>query len=277
MNCFDRSGLARLSDLDAAEWKAAFEELDARQKRFLERESEFRSPEYRWPRNALHNWSRVWEYPYVLHHLSRVAHAPAKARVADIGSGVTFFPFVVADLGCDVVCTDIDAICAKDLGRAISVVPPQHGTVSFRQTDGSRLPFADGELDAAYCISVLEHVPEPAVLADEMARILKPNGVLILTIDLDLRGDLEIGVEAHGKLMSALLGRFSYDPAAPDTTIHPADALTSFVGPCPELGPTGLGWLRFLARHSLRGTLGKALRDPRAFVLAAQGMTLIRK
>ena len=38
----------------------------------------------------------------------------------------------------------------------------------------------DESFDSAMCINVLEHVPNPGVAAKEIARILKPNGVLIV-------------------------------------------------------------------------------------------------
>jgi SAM-dependent methyltransferase len=43
------------------------------------------------------------------------------------------------------------------------------------------LPFPDDLFDAAICTQVLEHVPEPKAVLKEIARALKPGGVLILT------------------------------------------------------------------------------------------------
>ena len=47
--------------------------------------------------------------------------------------------------------------------------------------DAQRLPFADEGVDAVLCNQVLEHVPEPALLMREVARVLKPGGHLVLT------------------------------------------------------------------------------------------------
>jgi len=41
---------------------------------------------------------------------------------------------------------------------------------------GARLPFADASIDLIYSYAVLEHVDDPAALADEIARVLKPGG-----------------------------------------------------------------------------------------------------
>lgn len=44
-----------------------------------------------------------------------------------------------------------------------------------------QLPFRDASYDAVLCTQVLEHVPNPGRLLQEIARLLKPGGVLILT------------------------------------------------------------------------------------------------
>jgi len=95
-NVFDRSGLAALSDLDCPVHNDIFSILEKEQDNFLSKEPEFRSKEYKWPRDPLHNFSRVWEYPYAYHHLSNFLKTlPQDSRpiVADVGSGVTFFRF----------------------------------------------------------------------------------------------------------------------------------------------------------------------------------------
>jgi SAM-dependent methyltransferase len=53
--------------------------------------------------------------------------------------------------------------------------------------DGARLPFADGTFDTVLSVQVLEHTPEPGRLVHEMARVLKPDGLLILTAPFDFR------------------------------------------------------------------------------------------
>jgi len=42
------------------------------------------------------------------------------------------------------------------------------------------LPFADGAFDAVLSVNVLEHVPEPAQVMGEMARVLRSGGLLYL-------------------------------------------------------------------------------------------------
>ena len=47
---------------------------------------------------------------------------------------------------------------------------------------GLALPFRWETFDAVLCTEVLEHVPEPERLLNEAARVLRPGGVLLLTV-----------------------------------------------------------------------------------------------
>jgi ubiquinone/menaquinone biosynthesis C-methylase UbiE len=45
---------------------------------------------------------------------------------------------------------------------------------------GAKLPQADASIDAAFLPEVLEHAPEPWALLDEVARVLKPGGTIVV-------------------------------------------------------------------------------------------------
>src|SRR5262249_24861798 len=68
-NPYLRSGLASLSDLETNVHRALYAALNQTQNEFLSKQELFRSRDYVWPADALHNWSRIWEYPYVYAHL----------------------------------------------------------------------------------------------------------------------------------------------------------------------------------------------------------------
>jgi SAM-dependent methyltransferase len=53
--------------------------------------------------------------------------------------------------------------------------------------DGVRLPFEDKSFDTVLNVQVLEHTPEPGRLVSEMGRVLKDDGLLILTAPFDFR------------------------------------------------------------------------------------------
>jgi SAM-dependent methyltransferase len=57
-----------------------------------------------------------------------------------------------------------------------------HGVrVQCADLDAPHLPYRDAAFDAAACLDVLEHVLDPRHLLDELARVLRPGGVLVLT------------------------------------------------------------------------------------------------
>ena len=43
------------------------------------------------------------------------------------------------------------------------------------------IPEPDGAFDAVMCVEVLEHLPEPIAALRELARLLRPGGILIVT------------------------------------------------------------------------------------------------
>ncbi|MEC8989137.1 MAG: class I SAM-dependent methyltransferase, partial [Verrucomicrobiota bacterium] len=48
-------------------------------------------------------------------------------------------------------------------------------------SDSMVLPFPEGTFDTIVSTQVLEHVRQPEIVIREMARVLKPNGILILS------------------------------------------------------------------------------------------------
>lgn len=51
----------------------------------------------------------------------------------------------------------------------------------FARIDAGRLPHGDASLDAVIAPQVLEHLPDPQAMLDEIARVLKPGGVLVVS------------------------------------------------------------------------------------------------
>jgi ubiquinone/menaquinone biosynthesis C-methylase UbiE len=272
---FEMSGLASLPAFDAPEWRVLFEQMEREQADFVKEEVRFRSGNYKWPTDPLHTWSRCWEYPYTYYHLQKWRNhwlGSGLPKVVDLGSGVTYFPFSVARLRCDVSCTDITPVCGTELDAASRFVSCKPGTVNFRLTDGAKLPYGDGEVDAIYCVSVLEHIPSFETTIAEMARVLKPQGLLLLTIDLDLRGDNEIGAERYRALKREVESHFRYVNAT--QTAHPAALLTSANGPFPVKEPRGISRFYFSAKQLAKAVLNRPTNPLTPFHLCVEGMSL---
>jgi ubiquinone/menaquinone biosynthesis C-methylase UbiE len=64
----------------------------------------------------------------------------------------------------------------KHLHQAI-----QNGKVQLHLGDASKLPMAESSMDAAFVCWLLEHVSSPLEILKDVARVLKPNGILYCT------------------------------------------------------------------------------------------------
>jgi ubiquinone/menaquinone biosynthesis C-methylase UbiE len=75
--------------------------------------------------------------------------------------------------------------------------------VGFTQGDGGRLPYREGAFDAAFLVAVLGEVPEPRTCVAEVARVLRPGGVLSVT---ELPGDPDALSAAEVRAMAGSAG-----------------------------------------------------------------------
>lgn len=149
---------------------------------------------YRWVKNPLRQWSRQWEYPFVLQALRNFARGHRTPCVLDAGAGITFFPYYVANClrKATVVCCDSDPTLIglyRDVTAARLSSPCK---VRFDHADLTNLPYESGTFDAVYCVSVLEHVSARRQALTELARVVRVGGVLVLTLDIGLDGVSDI-------------------------------------------------------------------------------------
>lgn len=98
------------------------------------------------------------------------------ALLLDVGGGPGFFADAFAARGATYIAVDADAGEMRLHGRA-----PGPRTV---QASGTALPFAQGAFDIAYSSNVLEHVPDPWALAEEMIRVVRPGGTAVISYTL---------------------------------------------------------------------------------------------
>jgi ubiquinone/menaquinone biosynthesis C-methylase UbiE len=54
------------------------------------------------------------------------------------------------------------------------------GNVAARQGDARELPYANGDLDAAFLVAVLGEIPDQDAALRELARVLRPGGRLVV-------------------------------------------------------------------------------------------------
>jgi ArsR family transcriptional regulator len=106
---------------------------------------------------------------------------PPGLRVADIGTGTGVLALELASLGLDVIGLDqsegmLEA--AREKWQAVREKAP--GTLELRSGDAHALPLEDASVDAAFAHMVLHSLADPARAIDEMARIVRPGGQVVL-------------------------------------------------------------------------------------------------
>jgi demethylmenaquinone methyltransferase/2-methoxy-6-polyprenyl-1,4-benzoquinol methylase len=109
--------------------------------------------------------------------VDRVA-AAAPARVLDVATGPAGVALAVADrTGADVVGVDLNEPMLR-AGVAAVRRSGRAGQVRLVLARAEDLPFADGTFDAVTFSYLLRYVDDPAATVAEMARCLRPGGVL---------------------------------------------------------------------------------------------------
>jgi SAM-dependent methyltransferase len=112
-------------------------------------------------------------------HLARYAWATQFAsgrRVLDAACGVAYGTAMLAAGGAgEVVGIDLDESVIATVSAG---APP--GT-TFEVADLRKLPFGDDEFGLVVCFEAIEHVPDPELVLDELARVLEPGGLLLVS------------------------------------------------------------------------------------------------
>lgn len=108
-------------------------------------------------------------------------------RVLDLGCGAGRHAFELYRRGADVVALDRDEVELDGVRRMFGAMeaagePPLGATASTVRGDVLALPFPDASFDAVIAAEVLEHIPDDEIAMAEIARVLKPNGRLAVTV-----------------------------------------------------------------------------------------------
>jgi glycosyltransferase involved in cell wall biosynthesis/protein-L-isoaspartate O-methyltransferase len=106
---------------------------------------------------------------------------PNGGRVLDVGAGFGSFVLAARRLSYDAYGLEIAPFEVEQARlRLVDEYPDVDSQDVFRQGDGQALPFEDAFFDAVSLWNVIEHVPDRQKLVDEISRVLKPGGRLLI-------------------------------------------------------------------------------------------------
>ncbi|HEX4459519.1 MAG TPA: class I SAM-dependent methyltransferase [Polyangia bacterium] len=149
----------------------------------------------------------------VLARIRDVAPLAADARTLEIGCGahgLVFFAGLPNGVGVDPLASAYRRLFPRWQSRAATV-----------QAVGEALPFADGTFDLVLSDNVVDHAHDPARILAEVARVLRPGGLLYFTVNVHHRFWRAVA-ELHA-LWNALGLHVEIGPFADHTTHLTAD------------------------------------------------------
>lgn len=107
--------------------------------------------------------------------------------ILDMGAGAGRHAFEVYRRGAHIVALDYSLADLKDVSGLFAAMTdaseaPAGTSWATVNGDGTQLPFPDDTFDHVICSEVMEHIPDDAAAARELARVLKPGGMLAVTV-----------------------------------------------------------------------------------------------
>ncbi len=113
-------------------------------------------------------------------------HILKGARILDVGTGAGTIPIALSEMGHDVTGTDR----SPEMIEMASLAASERGTdVKFCLDDAENMAFDDGSFDIVHIRDVLWNSYRPETILSEAARVLRPNGILII-VDSNCQKDM---------------------------------------------------------------------------------------
>lgn len=123
------------------------------------------------------------KYHYYTHEWT-CKHVKKGQYVLDVGTGIGTLPYLLSLKGANPVGIDISEV---GINKAKECLPG----LMFHQMNADSLQFQDNLFDVVTSNQLLEHVENPEIVIKEMLRVLKPKGILLITVPINNRLDVD--------------------------------------------------------------------------------------
>ncbi|MFP3852742.1 MAG: class I SAM-dependent methyltransferase [Anaerolineales bacterium] len=141
--------------------------------------------------NQIKGYDRDWEVRYLGEPVAQVIGTLTNPRILDVGAGTGRLAWALEESGH----YKGDVFCLEPSRAMIAQALPTEGQVGRRwlQAWARQLPFADGTFDMVTSLEILEFTPQPGQALQEMVRVLRPGGWLLVTNRIGWQAPLILG------------------------------------------------------------------------------------
>jgi ubiquinone/menaquinone biosynthesis C-methylase UbiE len=107
-----------------------------------------------------------------------VKRVPAQSKILEVGCGHGQVLWSCYRRESTMVGIDINPLSVAIARRRFENKP----NVTFLEGDVRKMDLKDGSFDCILCTEVIEHVPDPVEVLNEIKRLLKPGGIFVSTV-----------------------------------------------------------------------------------------------
>lgn len=113
----------------------------------------------------------------IVKKLQEISQLPPKQKILEIGCGNGIGTLLIEEYfkPSELIATEYDESLVEITKKKI-----KGSNILVEQADATKFRFANDEFDAVVGLSVIHHIPNWEVALDELHRIIKPNGLLII-------------------------------------------------------------------------------------------------
>lgn len=119
-------------------------------------------------------------YDFANHILDSLSPSTnGQIRVLDIASGIGYGVDKMKHSGRHLVGADINETSVHEANQMYGQT--SRGCAAFTVADGLSLPYSTGLFDCVTCFETIEHVPDPTGFLQELKRVIKPEGRIVIS------------------------------------------------------------------------------------------------